>query len=230
VKTNQREDAIALRKKGLTYSEILKTVPVAKSTLSLWLRQVRLAKRQEQHLTEKRKAAQMRGGAARRAQRLQTTELILKKARPETGSLSKKELWLVGLVLYWAEGSKEKTYAGANGVDFANTDPRMIRFFVRWLTKCCDVSMRRIYAHLYIHEYQRKSAGEAVTYWSDMSGLATYQITGVYFKRHNPKSNRHNYNKKYYGTLRVRVKSSSELMRKIQGWVEGIDAQNWGIV
>ena len=208
----------------------MKKVPVAKSTIALWLQQVHLAKRQHQRLTDKRKAAQLRGGAARHEQRLQTIDSILKSSLIDIGTLNKKEMWLVGLVLYWAEGSKEKMYTGASGVDFSNTDPKMIRFFVKWLTKCCDISLQRIYAHIYIHEYQRKNVEEAVKYWSNASRLATHQITGVYFKRHNPKSNRHNYNKKYYGTLRVRVKSSSELMRKIQGWVEGICAQDWGIV
>jgi len=45
--------AIELRKKGLSYSEILKCVPVAKSTLSLWLRSVGLSKKQRQRLTDK---------------------------------------------------------------------------------------------------------------------------------------------------------------------------------
>ena len=230
MKIKERKTAIELRRKGFTYSEILKRVPVAKSTLSLWLQEVHLAKKQYQRLTDKKRAAQLRGGAVRHAQRLFTIDTILKKSRIEVRTLNKRELWLIGLSLYWAEGSKEKMYTGASGIDFSNTDPKMIRLFVKWLINCCNISMQRIYAHIYIHEYQRRNAGEAVKYWSNTSGLAISQITGVYFKRHNPKSNRHNYNKKYYGTLRVRVKSSSELLRKIQGWVEGVCAQDWEIV
>jgi len=63
MKADEQKRAIGFRKKGLTYNEILKRVPVAKSTLSLWLREVGLAKRQRQRLTEKRKAAQLRGTA-----------------------------------------------------------------------------------------------------------------------------------------------------------------------
>lgn len=230
MKIEEQKLAIGLRRKGLTYSEILQRVPVAKSTLSLWLQEVHLAKKQRQLITDKRRAAQLRGGEARRAQRLRTIDLIVNGSKKDIGTLNKKEMWLIGLSLYWAEGSKEKMYTGASGIDFSNTDPKMIRLFVKWLVNCCDISMQRIYAHIYIHEYQRKNADEAVKYWSHSSGLTASQITGVYFKRHNPKSNRHNYNKKYYGTLRVRVKSSSELLRKVQGWVEGICAHGWGIV
>ena len=35
-----------LRREGMTYSEILKIIPVAKSTISLWLREVGLSKKE----------------------------------------------------------------------------------------------------------------------------------------------------------------------------------------
>jgi transposase len=46
--------AIQLRREGYSYSEILKKVPVAKSTLSLWLRSVNLTNSQKQKLTLKK--------------------------------------------------------------------------------------------------------------------------------------------------------------------------------
>ena len=49
-KIEEKQKAIALRKRGYSYSEILAEVPVAKSTLSLWLRSVGLAKKQKQLL------------------------------------------------------------------------------------------------------------------------------------------------------------------------------------
>jgi transposase len=64
VKVKEKEIAIELRRQGYSYSEILKRVPVAKSTLSLWLRSLGLAKQQKQRLTEKRLAALKRGWEA----------------------------------------------------------------------------------------------------------------------------------------------------------------------
>ena len=55
-------EAIELRKAGLTYSEILSKIPVAKSTLSDWLYSVGLSKKQKQRITEKRLAASLKGG------------------------------------------------------------------------------------------------------------------------------------------------------------------------
>ena len=230
MKEFEKEKAVALRRRGFTYLDILAKVPVAKSTLSLWLREVRLAKRQEQKLTERRRAAQLKGAAVRRQQRIERTTILVERARAEIGRLSKRELRFIGLALYWAEGSKEKTYAGAGGVDFSNTDWRMIRLFINWLKVSCEIPSDRIYAHIYIHEYQRGKTNEAKSYWARMSGLHSSQITGIYFKKHNPKSRRHSFHPEYYGTLRVRVRKSSNLVRSIQGWVEGLCEHDWGVV
>lgn len=61
----KKQKAIALRRKGKTYSEILTTIPVAKSTLSNWLCSVGLAVPQKQVITEKRRLAALRGSATR---------------------------------------------------------------------------------------------------------------------------------------------------------------------
>jgi len=43
-KNKEKEIAVGLRKKGLSYNEILGLVPVSKSTLSVWLRSIGIAK------------------------------------------------------------------------------------------------------------------------------------------------------------------------------------------
>ena len=53
-KKKEKAAAIRLRKKGLSYKEILEQVPVAKSTLSLWLRDIPLDQTQKDRLDEKR--------------------------------------------------------------------------------------------------------------------------------------------------------------------------------
>ena len=63
-KNQEKTQAITLRKQGFSYNEILNKVPVAKSTLSVWLRDIGIAKRQTQNLTEKRKLAQQKAQQA----------------------------------------------------------------------------------------------------------------------------------------------------------------------
>ena len=54
IKNELKSKAIELRKQGFSYSEILKQIPVAKSTLSVWLKNVGLSKKQKQKLTKKK--------------------------------------------------------------------------------------------------------------------------------------------------------------------------------
>ena len=96
----KKEKAITLRKEGKTYSEILKEVPVARSTLSEWFRDIKLSQSQFQRLTAKKLAASKRGGEAKRQQRLVRMETIRAAALNDINHISKRELWLIGTILY----------------------------------------------------------------------------------------------------------------------------------
>ncbi|MEX0930084.1 MAG: hypothetical protein WDZ79_00225 [Candidatus Paceibacterota bacterium] len=173
MKLSQRKKALELRREGKTYSEILKQIPVAKSTLSLWLRDVGLSKPQKQRITKLRKEAQKKGAAARRTERLHRTEQIKKMAGKEVGQLSKRELWLLGVALYWAEGSKQKEYGNgqvSEPVSFANSDHRMIRVFIRWLYELCDVDVNRLKFGIYVHENNRYREAEIINHWAQTTG------------------------------------------------------------
>ncbi|QQG44473.1 MAG: hypothetical protein HYW86_00970 [Candidatus Roizmanbacteria bacterium] len=110
MKTALREEAIKLRKTGLSYSEIQAKVPVARSTLSLWLRSEGLSIRQKQRLTEKKLMSIRRGWEAWKRQRIDRVNLIKDEARKEIRKINIKNehLLLMGTMLYWAEGAKEK--------------------------------------------------------------------------------------------------------------------------
>lgn len=143
-KKKEKEKAIKLRHKGFSYSEILKTVPIAKSTLSVWLREIGVAKRYKQRLTEKRRQAQFKAQQACREKRIKITEEIKFLARNEIGKISKRELWLIGTALYWGEGTKQGIRNVSARVTFSNSDPKMIRIFLRWLMVCCNIQKKDI--------------------------------------------------------------------------------------
>lgn len=84
----ERKRAIELRKQGLSYREIRSEVPVAKATLSLWLRQVGLAKAQRQRLTAKRLAATHRGAQQLYEEKLERIGRILLEVESEATSLA----------------------------------------------------------------------------------------------------------------------------------------------
>lgn len=226
-KQPEKEKALALRRRGLSYREILTKVPVAKSTLSLWLRSIGLSKRQKQRLTEKKLASIRRGWAAWHQQRLLRTEKIREEARKDfrQRSLNHDALWLTGIILYWAEGTKEKPHAPGSGVVFNNSDVRMILLFLRWLKEVAKVPQAMIRLDLYIH--QSGNVERALSFWSEKIGIERGEIR-VYFKRHSPSPKRKNIGSEYYGLLRVSVKKSSGLNRRIDTWIEEL-CKYWGV-
>lgn len=215
-------EAIKLRKSGKTYSEILKIVPVAKSTLSEWLRDVGIAKHHKQAFTEKRRIASHSGGLARRRQRIEISKGILDSSEIEIGKISDRELWLIGISLYWAEGSKEKEYAPGSGIKFSNSDPKMIIVFLKWLIKICKIKKDQIGFEIYTHDNYRDQTQRVKEYWSNITSFDIKFFNTVYFKKNIIKTKRKNTGDLYFGLLRVKVLKSSTLNRKVQGWVNGI--------
>lgn len=227
-KIAEKEKALAMRKDGKTYSEILKEVPVAKSSISLWLHDVGLAKRQRQRITAKRRAAQKLGAETRHRQRVERTTSIYASASSEVGSLTKRELMLIGATLYWAEGSKAKPHAVSKGIDFGNTDPEMIKLFLSWLGIALGISPNRVNLSLYIHINHKHRLSNVIRFWELLTRM---KIKYIYFKKHNPKkSYRKNVEDTYFGTLRIRVTASTDFQRKIQGWIYGITGEPCRVV
>jgi len=221
IKTQEKKKAISLRMQGKTYSEILSIVPVAKSTLSIWLQSVDLSKKQKQRITKERLAGSKKGGNVKRKQRIEKQNLIFSKAKSEILNLSRKDLFLIGVILYWAEGSKEKEYHPGSPLRFANSDYNMIKLFLYWLEEV-GVSKKRISFDIYLHDNNKYRIQEVIKYWSNHTCFPEESFR-VYFKKNVIKTKRRNISPDtYFGVARIYVKESSDLVRKINGWVNGI--------
>lgn len=221
----ERNAAIELRRQGFSYNEILQTIPVAKSTLSLWLRSVELTKRQKQRFTEKKKLAQIRAAQATQNKRIIKSISIRNTAKEEIDQITDREFKLIGAALYWAEGSKQKEHNVSEQVMFSNSDPNMITVFLRWLLNTCKISEQDLNFSLYIHK--SGNIESAKNFWIKQLGIDR-NLLKVYLKRHFI-TKRKNIGNNYNGLIRIRVKRSTDLNRKIEGWIEGI-YQNCGVV
>lgn len=214
----KKQKAIILRKRGLSYSEILREVPVAKSTLSLWLRDIGLAKKQQQRITNKRILSARKGAEKRRNQRIEITKEIKNSSRKDIKEINEKDLWLIGISLHWAEGAKEKN-GNSSGIIFSNSDLRMILIFIKWIESVFKINKSELVYELYIHE--TANIKNAQSYWAK-SLLIPLSTIRTYLKKNKINTIRKNSDLNYYGLIRVRVKKSTNLNRMIDGWVDGI--------
>src|SRR3989338_7224097 len=115
IRETKKNLARRLRKTGKSYSEILKLVKISKSTLSLWLRDIPLSEKQRREL-EGRTKSRYSGSKARQQARINLTKEIIENSKRESGDLLNNRLFLSGLMLYWAEGTKR----GEEMVNFSN--------------------------------------------------------------------------------------------------------------
>ncbi|MDK2948976.1 MAG: hypothetical protein PWQ56_141 [Patescibacteria group bacterium] len=214
----KKQKAIILRKRGLSYSEILREVPVAKSTLSLWLRDVGLAKKQQQRITNKRILSARKGAEKRRNQRIEITKEIKNSSRKDIKEINEKDLWLIGISLHWAEGAKEKN-GNSSGIIFSNSDLRMILIFIKWIESVFKIKKSELVYELYIHE--TANIKNAQNYWSKNISIPLNNIR-TYLKKSKINTIRKNSDDDYYGLIRVRIKKSTNLNRMIDGWVDGV--------
>lgn len=214
--------AIELRRQGSTYSEILKVIPVAKSTLSLWFHDVGLAEYQKQRITEKRIEGQKNAAKAKRNKRIENQNKIWSVSEAKVGTLSERELWLIGATMYWAEGSKEKDWRPGSKFVFSNSDPRMIRVMIAWLRKYAGIAVDDFKFETYLHESKMDCCDEIANFWSRETSFPVSKFSKVYVKKNKIDTKRRNVGSLYNGLIRVTIPSSSSLVRRLEGWARGI--------
>ncbi len=152
-----------------------------------------------------------------RQKRIALIEKLRKEGAKQIGGLSARELLLAGTALYWAEGYRK----GDGEFGFTNSDPNMIRFIIRWLKECCKVEMDRIHARICINAVHKNRIKEVKEFWGEVTGLPEGQFSKPTLI--NVASKKRYWNSdQYFGTLRVKVRRSTDLRRKIMGWIEGL--------
>jgi transcriptional regulator with XRE-family HTH domain len=161
VKSEERTLARALRQdEGLPIRVIAERLGVAKSSVSVWVRDIELTP--EQHAALRRMNprynGQLRGQAARSA----SARALRIGAQQHGREYARRNdpLHLQGCMLYWAEGSKHRVRA-----TFTNSDREMLRLFVRFLRECYSLADDRIALTVHCYVTNGLSAAEIVMWW-----------------------------------------------------------------
>lgn len=208
--------ARSLRKNGLSIGEIQKRLRVSRSSASIWVRDIRLTRKQLEKLYLNKKTGALRGSIIAAMNKIRKREKLTKKliqeGKKEVGRLSKRDKFITGVVMYFAEGSK-----GDDSVSFSNSDPRAIKFMVNWFRVICKVPEKKFRCSLYIHDNLNEE--KAKKYWSRLIKIPLSQFRKSYIVKNNPRRLRKVKHK--YGVFRLTI-SNVNLHRKIMGWIEGL--------
>jgi len=220
-KSVQRIEARRLRReKGLSIGEIASKVKASKGSVSWWCNDIELTRAQKEKLIQNSKDGAMKGrlkrASSNKKERLERLNQFKSIGIKKIGSLTKRELFILGSGLYWAEGCKKR-----RATSFGNSDRTMILLYLRWLRDCLKISSDRIYCHVSINQDHSRRIDEVEEYWSEATGISRDVFTKVSYKRVKNKKFYANFNN-HYGTFVVKVRRGTNLNYEILGYIDGL--------
>lgn len=197
-KNSLRNQALEMRKQGSSYSQIKQKLKVSKSSLSLWLRHMPLPESQIRTLRDHSAKRIEHFRETMKRKRVTRLQSVYHKVSKEVGVISKRDLFIAGLFLYWGEGTKADPYM----VMFTNTDPAMIKFFIHWI-QLFGISKNEL--KIYLHLYSDMNINKAIQFWSNELDIPLSAFRKPYIKQTISKKQK-NYKGRFgFGTCNIYV-------------------------
>ena len=219
---NEHEHALILRKQGESISSIAKSLMVSKGTVSYWCKDIVLTDKQIQLISERSKhhatLGLLRASEIQRSKRQHDIELATHEGQKDVAQLSRRDIFMVGLGLYWGEGYKK----GNQELGFTNSDPAIIVFYIEWLTRIYGIKKKDLILRVSINIQHTKRVADVERYWSIITKIPNTQFTKISLIKSRTQKTCPN-PEIHYGTLRVKVRRGTELRRKILGSISALN-------
>jgi hypothetical protein len=203
-----------MRRDGRSLRAIADELGIARSTVSLWIRDIPLAEEQRARL-EAADPVRARRRTGQLAWSRQTREARLAaqdegRCRVDIGD----PLHCAGCMLFWAEGSKSR-----NRVIFTNADVDMVRLFLRFLRECYQVRDDRVRLSVNCHLGNGLTLGEIEEWWLTRLDLPAGCLRAAAVNRTSSASKRVR-RPLIHGTARL-VVNSTAIAQSIYGAIQG---------
>ncbi len=211
-----RQQAVELREQGYSYNYIQKFVPVSKSTLSEWLQNVPFTP--NKHTIQTIGSARIASGIYKHRIKVENFDKALIQSKKDIGSLSNRDIMMLGLGIYIGEGGKTM---GMTRI--INSDARIIKFALRWIKISFGIGIENVKIRLYL--YPDSNEKDSIKYWSKQTGVPVNQFFKSTIDRRTDKK-LSNKGKLPHGTAHMSVKSLGNkdfgvyLHRRIMAWID----------
>jgi hypothetical protein len=204
-KYTEQARARELRAQAWTLNEIAAELGVSKSSVSIWVRDVDFTPRPRNrgHPAGPKHPMRLKKEAEIARCAVEAAELV--------GNVTDRDLLMYALALYAGEGTK-----GVGGLVFANSDPRLITVFLRWLRSQFDIPESKFRLRMYLHEDLDLHAAQQ--FWHGVTGIPIHQFGKPYRAAadNTMRSNRH-----IHGCVGVAVHSRL-LQRRVLAMIEAV--------
>lgn len=216
MKLKQMQEARQLRGKGLSIKQISDALNVSKASVSTWVRNIALSGNELEEIENRLQLGREHARQSRLKNILNRRNALIEKCKTEILPLTKRDLWIAGLMLYAGEGRKAWDVS-SQAIELTNSDPDILRVFINFLTKVCNVNRSNIKIRLFL--YPDIDLKSAENFWSEELNIPLEQFQKSFVKQSYDVLFRNRKSK--YGTAHA-VLYNAELYRKILGWLKAL--------
>jgi predicted transcriptional regulator len=208
----KKEEARRLRQSGMSLFAIAEKLGVAKSSVSVWVRDIVLTSAQRQSLKQGPKVVSSAVREWNEKQKSQSAERVIKYRQEGFNTAAQDHQFRVICALYWGEGHKANPY-----FKISNCDWKLMRVVYNWLVSQGFGDIIRF--HVVYHE-GGLTAEEIGKWWMEkLPGLKTSQFQKFTTKRAGA-------NKKWpYGVANLIV-HRRQLYEKLMGGIDYLTTFN----
>lgn len=210
-KVQKRVQATRLRRQGKSYQEIMAKVGVSKGTLSRWLRDIPLTKKEAKFLRERTIILQDNGrlktALKNKEQSERRRDRARLKAKVDFERYREDPFFTLGLSLYWTQGSFSDDY-----FSFTTSDAAMLKLMMSWATQFLDVEPAEYKFRLYTAKFTKNKNVERV--WSRAAAIPRSQFQKTIYITNSLRARN---DKDYKGSLRM-IFPGAEHLVTIKAW------------
>ncbi len=212
----KKKQAVSLRKAGYSLSRIAKMLQIAKSTSSIWVRDVEMKAPAKFRLDGRSVEGKTRGALERKRRLSIRYRVIDQSVKDDLADFipSKTIKRLLCAFLYWGEGSKTR-----KDLRFINSDPKLIATFLTLFRGSFAIDELKLRARLHIHEYHDKN--KQLIFWSKITKIPIYRIS-IYRKPNTGKRIREG----YPGCISINY-ADSVIFTALTGYYRLLDMRAW---
>lgn len=218
-KSKEKMAARILRRNGKSIKEIARQVSVSKSTVSVWCNDITLSTKQierlQQNIARGSYMGRMKGAKIQHERKQKKMRDFRISGLKDVGTISDRDLLMVGIGLYLGEGNK-----GGNTAQIVNSNTQIILCAIKWLA-LFGIKPNDLHCHVLINEVHKSRIETIQKQWSNITHIPLSQFNKAIFIQSQHKKVYEN-NDNYLGTLVLRVYKSSDLQYKILGLLEGL--------
>ena len=195
-----------LRRIGYSLDEISSKLKVAKSSVSVWVRDIELSDKAKKRLVGKIKLGQIVSAENKKRKIRETLDKYKAEALKEinVSDLDKFSARLICSLIYYCEGNKN-VY---NGVGFTNSDPNLVKTFLFLLRKGFDINESKFHPCVHLHGYH--NIKKQINFWAKTTNIPKSQFNRPYLKPNTGKRLREN----YQGCINIRY-NNNDMARQL---------------